>query len=199
MKTSTKVLMCLAGVALVALGVICIVYPASTILSLAWLLGLMMLVAGFSTFGAWANLRTFNPYSGFTFFTALMQVLLGLFLLINPTPLAVGLPFIFAFWVLFEGMDLAIDSFSYKRVGYQNWWLLLIIGLMVAGGGFYGLFFNPSTSAAVLSWFVGLAIIFNGIGYWVKVTVVTKLEKRLNTLKDRFGRVFEIEDVEPIK
>ena len=44
--------MCLAGIALVVLGVLCIMYPGNTLLSLAWAFGLMLIVTGCSTFGA---------------------------------------------------------------------------------------------------------------------------------------------------
>ena len=63
MKTSTKILMCLAGIALVVLGVLCIIYPGSTLVSLAWAFGLMLIISGCSTFGAWATLRAINPFN----------------------------------------------------------------------------------------------------------------------------------------
>ena len=46
MKTSTKIWMCLAGVALVALGVMCILCPGTPLLSLAWVSGLMFFLGG---------------------------------------------------------------------------------------------------------------------------------------------------------
>ena len=101
MKTSTKIFMCLGGVALVVLGVLCIVYPGSTLLSLAWAFGLMLIFSGCSTFGVWAMERHENPFGGLTFLAALLQILFGCLLLANPAPLAVAITFIFAFWVLY--------------------------------------------------------------------------------------------------
>lgn len=43
MKTSTKIWMCLDGCALVVIGVLCILYPGSTLLSISWLFGLFFL------------------------------------------------------------------------------------------------------------------------------------------------------------
>ena len=168
--------MCLAGIAIVALGIVCLVNPGTTILSLALAIGLMFLVGGCSAFAAWGSLRHFLPQSGLIFFSALMQVLLGLFFIINPAPLAIGLPFIFAFWVMFEGVNIAIESFDFKRVGFSYWWLLLCIGVLAACFGAYGLY-RPELSAQTLSVIVSVGIILDGIGYWIRVAAANKLEK----------------------
>lgn len=196
MKTSTKILMCLAGVALGALGVLCIMYPGDTILSLAWVFGLMLIVSGCSTFGAWATFRAINPFSGLTFLAALMQVILGIVLIANPAPLAFALPFVFAFWVLYEGIGLMVDSFNYKRFGWSKWWVLCLISVLVICAGCYGLFCDPVASANVLAWLVGIGIILDGIGNWVKVAAVNRVEKRMHKLTDSFRQVIDAEDVE---
>lgn len=185
--------MCIAGVALVALGVLCIIYPGSTIVSLAWAFGLMLLVTGCSTFAAWATLRRINPFSGLTFLAALLQVILGVVLFINPAPLAIALPFVFAFWVMYEGLNVLLDSFNYKRLGFRRWWLLSLFGLLVLCAGCYGLFCNPAASAQTIAWLVGVGIIFDGISYWLRVAAANKVEKKLHHLASRFK---EIEDVD---
>ena len=199
MKTSTKIWMCLAGIALVVLGVLCIMYPGDTLLSLAWAFGLMLIVTGCSTFGVWATFRAINPFSGLTFLAALMQVFLGILLIINPAPLAVALPFIFAFWVMYEGIGLMVDSFNYKRLGWDKWWVLCLLSVLIICAGCYGLFCNPVASAATLAWLVGLGIILDGVGNWLKVAAVNRVEKRLHKISDRIQQVLDIEDVEEAK
>lgn len=188
--------MCLAGVALVVLGVLCIMYPGDTILTLAWAFGLMLIISGCSTFGAWATLRAINPYSGLTFLTALLQVILGVVLVINPAPLAIALPFIFAFWVLYEGIGLLVDSFNYKRLGWSKWWVLCLISVLVICAGCYGLFGDPIASAKTLAWLVGIGIILDGVGNWIEVAAVNRVEKRLHKIADNIKKAIEIEDVE---
>lgn len=198
MKTSTKIWMCLGGCSLVVLGILCILYPGGTLLSLAWALGLMLVVSGCSTFGAWATLRRINPFSGLTFLAALLQVFLGIVLLINPAPLAIAIPFVFAFWVLYEGLNLLLDSLNYKRLGFSKWWLLCLLSVLVICAGCYGLFYDPAASATTVAWLVGIGIILDGIGYWVKVAAVNRVENKLHKLADRFHAI-EIEDVEEVK
>ena len=199
MKTSTKIWMCLGGCALVVLGVLCIANPGSTILSLAWALGLILLIAGFSTIGVWSTMRDEDPYSGLTFLGALLQIFLGTWMVINPAPLAVALPFIFAFWVLFEGVKVVIDSFNFKEFGFKKWWLLCLFGVLIACAGCYGLFYNPAASAATIAWLVGLGIILDGVSYWVRVAAVNRVQKKMHRIADHIRKVVDIEDVEEVK
>lgn len=199
MKTSTKIWTCLAGLALVVLGIICIAYPGETIISLAWAFGIILIVSGCSTFGMWATLRRINPFSGLTFLAAFLQVILGIVIIVAPGPLAVALPFFFAFWVFYEGLNLMLDSFNYKRFGFRRWWVLCLLGLLVLCAGCYGLFYNPAASATTLAWLVGLGIILDGVGYWVKLAAYNRVEKRLNSFAKRVDEIFNVEDAEVIE
>lgn len=190
MKKSTKILMSLGGCILVAIGVLCIVYPGSTLLSLAWLFGLIFFFGGCTQMSIWVGIRRFIPMSGLSFLAALLQIILGCIMLFNPTPMMAALPFIFAFWLLFEGINLAVSSFDFKLVGFRNWWLICCFGVLAACFGIYCLL-NPNVSMETIAWLVGLGIILDGVGQWVKVFVVNKIEKRFNKVRDHFH---EIED-----
>ena len=194
MKKSSKIWMCLAGIALVALGVLCIMYPGSTLLSLAWLIGILFFVGGCTQMGAWASLRSIMPRSGLTFFSALLQIILGCLMIFQPGPVMLTLPFLFAFWLIFEGVDMAIGSYDFKIVGFSKWWILCCLGILTAAFGIYCVI-NPNVSVEAIAWIVGLGIILDGVGNWVKVILVNKVEKRLTQLGDRFqAAVKEIED-----
>jgi len=194
MKTSTKIWMCLAGIALVALGVVCLIYPSSTMLSLAWVLGLIFLVAGCCEFAAWGRLHAILPQSGLLFLSALLQVLMGIFCLVHPLSLAAALPFIFAFVVIFEGIRIAVESFDFKQVGFRYWWLMLLFGILATAFGVYGLF-QPVASATTLTILVSLGIMLAGVGYWVRVAAINRFQKKFKQLHDRFG----YEDAEEVK
>ena len=186
--------MCLAGIALVALGVVCLVNTGSTLLSLAWLLGIIFLVSGCCEFAAWGKLHLILPQSGLLFLSALLQVLLGVFCIINPVTLAAALPFVFAFFVLFEGVRIAIESFDFKKVGFSWWWVMLLFGIVATAFGVYG-FFQPAVSAATLTILVSLGIILAGVGYWIQVAGINRFEKKLKRLRSRFEYV----DAEEVK
>ena len=191
MDKSTKFWMCIAGIALVALGVMCIVYPMATLLSLSWLISLLFLIGGCTQMAAWGKLHKIMQRSALNFFSALLQIILGLLMLFQPAPVMIMLPFLFAFWLLFEGLNLAISSFDFKQIGFQYWWIMLCLGLIAACFGGYCFFLDPEVAAKTIAWLVGLGIIIDGIAYWVKVALVNKVEHKLHGLADRFYAAVE--------
>lgn len=193
MRTSTKIWMALAGVALVALGVVCMIHSGATLFSLAWVAGLIFLVAGCSEFAAWGRLHHFMPQSGLLFLSALLQVIVGIFFLVHPASLMIALPFIFAFFVLFEGIRIAIESFDFKQVGFRYWWMLLLFGVLATAFGIYGLY-CPAVSAETLTVLVSIGIILAGVGYWVQIAGINRFERKLKQLHNRFDYV-EAEEV----
>ena len=195
MKKGDKILMCLSGIALVALGVLCIIYPGATLLSLAWLIALLFYLGGCSQMAFWARARKIIPHSGLVFLSALLQIILGCMMLFTPQPTMIVLPFIFAFWLLFEGVNLAITAVDIKRVGFRKWWVLFCIGLVAAAFGVCCLFY-PNVSVETIAVLVGIGIILSGVGYWVRVALVNKVEKRFVGLADRIqAAIKEIENI----
>jgi len=70
------------------------------------------------------------------------------------------------------------------------------MGILSACFGVYCLV-NPNVSAETIAWIVGLGIIIDGIGNWVKVALINKLEKRFTQLGNRFrAAIKDIEDVQ---
>lgn len=188
MKTSTKIWMCLGGFVLVALGVLCIMYPGNTLFSLSWLFGLLFFLGGCAQLASWGATRGFMPHSGLAFLSAFVQIILGCLMIFHPEPVMLALPFFFAFWLLFEGINLAVSSFDFKIIGFKHWWVVLCIGVLSACFGVYCLF-NPAASATTIACLVGIGVILSGIGYWVKVAIVNKVEKRFVAFRDQLKKL----------
>ncbi len=196
MKKSTKIWMCLAGIALVVLGVLCIVYPMATNATLSCIFGLIFFMAGCAAMGAWFRLRRLVPQSGLMFISALLQMILGCLIVINPAPIMAALPFLFAFWLMVEGINLMVSSFDFKDLHFKHWWALLCIGILATCFGAWCLF-NPKVSAEAVAVIVGVGIILYGVGYWVRIYAINRVEKKLITYRDRFSNFMkDIEDVE---
>lgn len=64
MKTSTKIWLCVAGLLLIILGVVCIAKPDITLVSAAWVLGCFTLIAGISKLIFTFRTQAFLPNSG---------------------------------------------------------------------------------------------------------------------------------------
>lgn len=189
MKTSTKIWLCVAGLFLIALGVVCIAKPDITLVSAAWLLGCLTLIAGISKLIFTFRTQAFLPNSGTRALSAILDIFFGCFFLFNVLGTAVSLPVVFALWVMIEGIFIAVQSFDYKRVGFPMWWILLLLGIGGAVLGFFGLR-NLDVTADVLSAIIGLGIIANGLAYILAVVGVNRFEKRV----DQLGRIIDIDE-----
>ena len=183
MKKSTKIWLCVAGVLLIALGVVCILKPAATLLSAAWLLGLFTLMAGIFKMVFTIDTQAFLPNSGTRMLGALLDIMIGCFFLFNLLGTAISLPIVFALWVFIQGIIIAVESFDYKKVGFGGWWFLFILGICGAVLGFFGLR-NPEATGKVLSTLIGLGIIANGCAHLIAVAGINRFEKLIKNVTD---------------
>ena len=186
MRTSTKIWLCVAGLLLIILGVVCIAKPDITLVSAAWVLGCFTLIAGVSKLIFTFKTQAFLPNSGTRALSAILDIFFGCFFLFNILGTAVSLPVVFAIWVMIEGVVIAVQSFDYKRVGFTMWWVLLLLGAGAAVLGYFGLK-NLDVTAGVLSAIIGIAIIANGVAYILAVVGINRFEKRVDSL----GRIID--------
>ena len=183
MKNSTKIWLCIAGVLLVILGVLCIAKPDIALVSAAWVLGCFTLLTGISKLVFTLKTQAFIPNSGTRMLSALLDIFFGCFFLFNILGTAVSLPVVFAIWVMIEGVVIAVQSFDYKKVGFPYWWGLLILGIGGAVLGFFGLK-NLDVAAVTLSTLIGIAIILNGLAYILAVIGVNRFEKKVENVRE---------------
>ena len=182
MKKSTKIWLCVAGILLIVLGVLCICKPDITLLSAAWILGCLTLISGIAKMVFTFKTQAFLPNSGTRMLSAVLDIFFGCFFLFNILGTAVALPVVFALWVMIQGVIIAIQSFDYKKVGFPQWWAILILGIAGAVLGFIGLR-HLDVTAMTLSTLIGLAIIFLGLAYILAVAGVNRFEKDVKEVR----------------
>lgn len=178
MRNSTKILIAVSGILFILLGIFCIARPGAALVSIAWLLGLLTLVSGIAELIAVLNMQRVIPNSGTRVLSAVLQIIIGCFLLGHKWLVTISLPFIFAVWVMIEGIIIAVKAFDYKQVQYKWWWCILILGVAGAVLGFLGLR-NPDTAGKTLSILVGIGVIVEGISYLVTLGGINRFEKRV--------------------
>lgn len=186
MKNSSKIWLAIAGILLVALGVVCITKPAATLFTTAWVIGVFTLIAGISKLMFTFKTQAFLPNSGSRALSAVLEIIIGIIFLGNNLFLAISLPVIFAMWVLFEGVIIAVDSFDYKRVGFSGWFVILLLGICGIVLGILGLK-NPDITARTLSTLIGLGVIAMGAAYLFALLGVTKFEKKVEGFRRGIG------------
>jgi len=186
MKTSSKIWLAVAGVLLIALGVICICKPAATLFTVAWLIGCFTLIAGIAKLVFTFRTQMFLPNSGSRMLSSILEIIIGIIFIGNNVFLAFSLPVIFAMWVLIESVIIAVDSFDYKRFGFRGWWGILLLGIAGAVLGVLGLR-NPNVTAATLSTLIGLGVIAMGAAYLFALLGVNKFQRRVEEARREIG------------
>jgi uncharacterized membrane protein HdeD (DUF308 family) len=170
----------ITAILLIVLGVICILNPGEGFAAASWLIGLLILCSGVSSLLFGLRAQAFLPNAGSTTLIAIFQIIVGLMLSCNLLASQVALIAVFAIWVLFEGVSLAVLSFDYKKAGYGQWWLMLILGACSVLLGFLAVR-DPITTSKALGVFLGLGIFANGI---IRIVAFAGLKRIQNTVRD---------------
>ena len=183
MKKSTKIWLCIAGILLVALGVYFLINPNITLVSAAYVLGFLTLFTGISKLVFTFKTQAFMPNSGTRMLMGLLDVFFGCFFLFNLLGTAASLPFVFALWVIIEGVGIIVASFDYKKVGFPYWWALMLLGIVGVVLGILGLM-NMDITAVTLSVLISIAVILFGVAHILAVAGVNRFEKAVeNAIK----------------
>ena len=171
------------AVLLIALGVVCIFNPGAGFVSAAWLMGLFILASGISSLIFGLRAQAFLPNAGSTTLLAIFQIIVGLMLATNILASQIALIAVFAMWVMFEGVSLAVLSIDYKKGGYDRWWVMLLLGVCSILLGFLAIR-KPESTGAFLGILLGLGILANGIVRIVAFFGLKRIENRLRDLKE---------------
>jgi len=187
MKTSSKIMTVLSGMFLIALGVICMCSPVETLLSLSWLLGIMLIGAGLSTVGFWIKAHRFLPSAGTVLMSGMLEILLGCLVAVNIFETANSLTFLFAFFALMGGINIAVHSFDFKKFGFGGWWCIFAIGILAAVLGVL-CFVKPIAAARAISIILGVSVILDGVAQITVVFGISRFERKvtnaINDVKD---------------
>lgn len=182
MKTSTKILMALDGILMIALGIVCLCNYQETLISISWIIGLMMICSGVFSLFMWIYTHNFMFNSGTILLNAILDFVMATFFIGRDSLIAASaMPIVFGFWACFAGASLAIRSFDFKQVHFSKWWMLLILGIAGTILGIFSLI-EPVVGAEAISIFLGIAIILIGVSHIVALFGINKFEKNVKKL-----------------
>lgn len=172
--------MSITGFALIILGIICILQPGTTLMSIVWIIGLLVLISGISTLFNWAVVRNFFGRSGSIFLSGVIQVTIGLICMNHKMSVATVIPIIFAFWLLMEGINLAVRSLDYRNVGFRFWWLLMALGISASLLGAASFAYPVSVGGHAIGYLIGSGIILLGGVYLVALFGIDRFTRKIS-------------------
>ncbi|KKD44880.1 HdeD family acid-resistance protein [Listeria seeligeri] len=162
MKTFTRILVLLAGIAMIVLGIWFLFHPGISLLTSTLMFGFLLLISGIFHTVSYFSDKKLQKVSGWVLADGILSILLGFLLLFNDFAGTETIVLLFGMWVLFAGIMRTIGAFTAKQNNVQGWGWILTIGIIGIVVGFIALF-NPVVSAIGIVLIVGIFFIVQGI------------------------------------
>jgi uncharacterized membrane protein HdeD (DUF308 family) len=171
-------LLLIAGLIFILAGIIILVHPLSTFLTVAVFFGIAILMGGIVKIIFAISNRNHHQSWGWTLISGIISVVIGLVLANNPAISLVILPFILGFYVLYAGgmlISMGIHGQHMHLTG--SGWIIFggVITLLLG----LGILFNPVTGVVVLTTIAGFSFIAEGITYSIIAFKINKARQRL--------------------
>ena len=177
-----KIHLALTALILITLGVICVLNPLESFVTISWLIGLLILLSGVITLLFGLRAQAILPNAASTTLLAIFQIVIGCIFMLNTWIASGTLTVVFAMWMLFESISILVGSIDYKRAGYQQWWLMLIFGAVSIALSFVAIC-NPEPTALAITSLLGVALMAIGFVRLAAIPAVGRLQKRIKEAK----------------
>lgn len=173
-----KIVTISAGIILTITGIWCFAHPGATFMSVAFILGISMLLSGLLNVGVSIILFLRNVEQTLWqlaegILTTILSVLILFDLLITN-----GIVIIFfGMWVLFSGVLRIMASLGIKRLKIAGWYWGIISGTLSIVAGIFA-FVNPLATGLTMALIIGCAFILQGANGIVTGLQIRKSDKR---------------------
>ncbi len=161
-RNFSRVLWSIAGVLLIAAGIVCLLSPSAAVTALSVFLGIAVLVSGIADIMIFVRGQGLLFGAGWFLADGVAAVILSLFLLFNRAFTTLTLPFIFGMWLLFSGITKLVNSFELCRFGVRGWGWFTALGCLLAVVGFLS-FLDPILGMLAMSILIGILLILQGL------------------------------------
>jgi len=169
-------LLTVLGVIFIALGILAIVTPVATYLSLALLFSIAFFVTGILEIISSISFRKQLDGWGWSLASGILDFIIGLLLILYPQISIITLPLFVGFVVLYRSMMGIAWSIELKKFKISDWGWLLFIGILGVIFSFF-LLWNPFFAGLTVAIFTGIALIIVGTFHIYFSIVLKKLKK----------------------
>lgn len=161
-----RVLTIIGGILMVLTGAFCLVNPGQTFLSMAFVVGLVMVLNGLIHSIAYLTgrgLHNKGDNNGWIMADALITLLLGILILCNQLVADTAIPMVFGMWVLVTGI-LRIEAATHinRDKKRSNFRATLITGILTVLIGLFG-FINPLVKWLSVIILLGIFMVMQGV------------------------------------
>ena len=154
-----------------------LIWPATSAKIICIVLGIIVLAHGIFRIVGYFMKDDFGIPDRFDLALGIFNILLGCYALFCTRQMLTLLPLLLGILIIIESIFKVQALIDLKRVGYQNWWIDLILTILTIAIGVI-LIIDPFSGLA-LTIFIGVSLIFDGlINLWT-VLYLSSVIKRL--------------------
>lgn len=160
-----RLLTIISGILLILVGVFCFANPGETFLSLAFVLGFIMVASSVIQGVAYVKGRgrSKDDNNGWILADAIITFILGALVLMNLIAADVAIPLVFGMWVMFSGILRVVTAthidLKQKKV---NFIWTMVTGVLCVIGGIYA-FLNSVMAGLAIAVLLGILFVLQGI------------------------------------
>lgn len=130
MKKKVNWQLVVAGILMLILGILCILYPAATLELVTIFAGVAFIVAGIMGIATYAKTKDLFPLSSWQIVHSILDLILGLLFLAQPYIAGAAMVWVFAFLLIPLGIFEIVVSFREKGFGVSQWGWTLVSGIL---------------------------------------------------------------------
>lgn len=170
----SRIFSTIKGVIAILLGLLLLVFPRFSIVTLAVGFGFFAILAGLAVITFSFIVKTKSKISFFLLLEGIVDILTGIFILLFPKISVALFVAIIGLWIVFTGIILLI-LYNHSRKLFEKNKRLLIAGVLSILFGIM-LMINPFKSAVAISVFIGVfAFIYGAISIYYSFFVLKKI------------------------
>lgn len=166
----------------ILLGLVLFLYPEMSLKLVCNIIGIIILIYGIIKILSYIR----NRESGFFRFELIFGIIfavVGGFLLLRPDIIVSILPITIGVYILFDSLTNLRQAFDLKEAGYEKWWAMLFLSVIMIVLGLV-MVFNPFGTAAVMVMFMGGIFLFRGISNIISILFTNHKIKTLKKIRD---------------
>lgn len=167
----------LLGVLAIAMGIVILMHPKISFLTISILFGLGILVSGILDLIVAASMHR-QAGKGWTIATGVIEILLGVLLISVPAVSLNIIPMLLAIWLLFRGFALIGISSDMMAWGVKGpGWVIAFASLLIFCA--FIVLFNPAVGVGAIIIWLSVSFILLGIGFLILAYDLYRLRGRL--------------------
>lgn len=189
----TKTNLILHGIILLAVAVLCLATPQATLVSLAWILGVLFIVGGVLTFFLGRKGQE-GGVAPMHLIAAILMAAVGVIIIVRPNIIAILVGLV----ILLEGIDFTILAVRFRRAGVKYWGLLLGSGILVTLLGLWAVL-SPWVGATVLSIIIGIGCLCVSVDCFTALASIGRVEHFIDSTNKELNSTTEFQDAEVVE